>query len=276
MLTNFITWNVNPEIFRIGNFAIRWYGLLFALSFYFGYVIISRFFKKEKIPAELLDKLTIYMVIGTIVGARLGHCLFYEPHYYLSNPVEILKIWHGGLASHGAAIGILLALYIFSRKTKKHYFWVLDRIVIVVALSGFLIRTGNLMNSEIIGNPTNMPWAFVFTRIDNIPRHPAQIYESLSYLLIFIFLYQYYYKKNAFPAPGFLFAMFLILVFGARFFIEFFKDVQVNFERSMSLDMGQLLSIPLIITGIIILFWSIKNNKSKNIESNKNGHRLIF
>jgi prolipoprotein diacylglyceryl transferase len=271
MLANFITWNVNPEIFRIGNFAIRWYGLLFALSFYFGYIIISKFFKKEKIPDELLDKLTIYMVIGTIVGARLGHCLFYEPDYYLSNPVEILKIWHGGLASHGAAIGILLALYIFSKKTKKNYLWILDRIVIVVALSGFFIRTGNLMNSEIIGNSTNVPWAFVFTRIDNIPRHPAQIYESLSYLLIFIFLYQYYYKKNGTPMRGFLFAMFLILIFSARFLIEFFKEIQVNFERNMNLDMGQLLSIPLIITGIIILLWSIKDNKSGNIRFHKEG-----
>ena len=254
MLLNYIHWNVNPEIFRIGSFSIRWYGLLFALAFYFGYLIMEGMFKKEKVAPKLLDELVIYMFLGTLIGARLGHCLFYEPHYYLSNPVEILKVWRGGLASHGAAIGILIALYLFAKRSKKSYLWILDRIVIVVALAGFLIRTGNLMNSEIFGKPTTVFWAFIFERVDPLnPRHPTQIYEGLSYLLIFVYLFKYYRKKNGKPKEGFLFAMFLILIFSVRFLLEFLKEVQVNFEHNYILDLGQALSIPFIITGIVIL-----------------------
>ena len=179
MLIESINWNANPEIFTLfGIFPIRYYGLLFASGLLISYSVIARIYKNEHIPLENLEKLTVYIFIGTIAGARLGHCLFYEPAYYLSNPLEIIKIWHGGLASHGAAIGILLALYLFSRKVKKPFLWTMDRVVIVVALAGSLIRMGNLMNSEIIGNPTTVSWAFIFERVDNIPRHPAQIYES--------------------------------------------------------------------------------------------------
>ncbi|MBE9467821.1 MAG: prolipoprotein diacylglyceryl transferase [Bacteroidetes bacterium] len=254
MLLNYITWNVNPEIFHIGSLSIRWYGLLFAMSFFFGYVIMQKFFKKEKLPIELLDKLTFYMFLGTVIGARLGHCLFYEPSYYLNNPFEIIKIWHGGLASHGAAIGILIALYLFSRKVHKPFLWTMDRVVIVVALAGFLIRTGNLMNSEIIGNPTTVAWAFIFERIDNIPRHPAQIYEALSYLLLFVVLYRLFVKTDISKKQGLIFSIFLVVLFLARFFIEFLKAVQVNFENHMTLDMGQWLSIPFIIIGVVMFF----------------------
>lgn len=265
MLPNFITWDVSPEIFSISNFSLRWYGLLFALSFVLGYIILQKIFKKEHVPVKLLDKLTTYMVIATIIGARLGHCLFYEPELYLSKPLEIFKIWEGGLASHGAAIGILIALFIFSKRSKKPYLWILDRIIIVVALAGFFIRMGNLINSEIYGTVTDMPWGFIFVNAFDPrqavePRHPTQIYEALSYLLIFIFLLTYYYKKNGAPRTGFLFAMFLILVFGARFIIEFFKIPQVGFESNWVLNLGQLLSIPFIILGFVILFLGKKKN----------------
>ena len=256
MTLEFIHWNVNPEIFHIWGLSVRWYGLLFAAAFYFGYILFTRFLKLEKIPLEVLDKLTVYMAIGTVVGARLGHCLFYEPDYYLSHPFEIIKIWHGGLASHGAAIGILISLYLFSKKTKRTFFWTADRIVITVALAGFFIRMGNLMNSEIYGVQTSLPWGFIFEREgETVPKHPTQIYEALSYLLIFGILLWQYYKAKGKPREGLLFSLFLILVFTARFLIEFIKNDQVGFEKSMALNMGQILSIPFVLIGFGILFF---------------------
>lgn len=265
MILNYIIWDVDPNIFSIpqdvpviGGFSVRWYGLLFAMSFAVGYVIMQRIFKNENISNKVLDELTTYMIIFTIVGARLGHCLFYEPEYYLSHPIEILEVWKGGLASHGAAIGIITGLYFFSRKNKKPFIWILDRIVIVVALSGFFIRTGNLMNSEIFGDVTTLPWGFIFKRyyihsytLD--PRHPTQIYEALSYLTIFIILFRGYWKKKGNIKPGILFGWFLVLVFGVRFFIEFIKVPQVGFEEHMLLNMGQLLSIPFVALGIYMI-----------------------
>jgi len=264
---------------NIGGFAIRWYGLLFACSFFFGYIIFQRIFKRENISLKVLDHLTIYMLIGVVVGARLGHCFFYEPDYYLAHPLDILNLRQGGLASHGAAIGILVSLLFFAYKEKVKYSWILDRIVIVVALSGFFIRSGNLMNSEIIGLPTQVPWGFIFKQVPvnqevyasispalqnfytlhgNIPRHPTQIYEALAYLFVFVLLTWLYYKKNAGNKPYHLFGLFLVLVFGFRFVIEFFKDVQVDFEKGMQLNMGQILSIPVVIAGIILLLYSFK------------------
>ncbi|MCB0804867.1 MAG: prolipoprotein diacylglyceryl transferase [Bacteroidales bacterium] len=261
MFLSAIVWNVDPEIFRIGSFAVRWYGLLFALGFVFGYIIMGRIFKKEHIPPKMLDTLTTYMVVGTVVGARLGHCLFYEPEFYLSHPLKILMIWEGGLASHGAAIGILLALYFFTKKSKKSYLWIVDRIVIVVALAGFFIRTGNLMNSEIYGVQTDLPWGFIFERWgETVPKHPTQIYEGLSYLLIFVFLYTLYNKRYKTLKDGFLTGFFMSVLFGVRFLVEFIKEPQVGFEADMMLNMGQLLSIPLIITGIILMVFSKKKS----------------
>jgi prolipoprotein diacylglyceryl transferase len=259
MILAIIPWDVDPEIFSIGRFAVRWYGLLFASSFLFGYIIFRRIFKNEGLGEDVLDKLTIYMAIGTIAGARLGHCLFYEPAYYLANPLEILAVWHGGLASHGAAIGILLALWLFVRKVKKPYMWILDRIVIVVALAGFFIRTGNLMNSEIYGIETTLPWGFVFLRNgESAPKHPTQIYEALAYLGVFILLLRLYWRRKGEFTSGILFSLFLILVFAFRFFVEYVKEDQVAFEAGMKLNMGQWLSIPFVISGLVLLWLSIK------------------
>jgi len=267
MLALSITWNPSPEIFEIGGFAVRWYGLLFALSFFFGYLIMQRFFLKEEVPLKLLDELTTYMILGTIVGARLGHVFFYEPEWYLAHPWKILKVWEGGLASHGAGIGIILAIVIFSYVRKRPFFWIMDRIVIVAALSGFLIRTGNLMNSEIYGEPTSLPWGFLFLR-SSVPgdalvaRHPTQIYEGLSYLAIFFYLWWLYYRKDGKPPPGLLFGLFLILVFGVRFLFEFIKEPQVGFEQGMALNLGQLLSIPFVLMGCIFVYLAGKNRLS--------------
>jgi phosphatidylglycerol:prolipoprotein diacylglycerol transferase len=254
MILTFITWAAEPEIFHFGNFAIRWYGVLFALGFAIGYFIMLIFFRKEKIPVKLLDQLTTYMVVSTVIGARLGHCLFYQPAYYLSRPLDILKVWEGGLASHGAAIGILLAVFIFARKNKVSYLWTMDRIATVTALAGFFIRMGNLMNSEIYGRPTSLPWGFIYINASDPlqrlqPRHPSQIYEGLTYLLIFAILMMIYYRNNGKPREGSLISLFLILVFTARFFIEFLKEPQEAFEKGMALNLGQLLSIPFILVG---------------------------
>lgn len=253
----YIPWNVDPEIFRVGPIAVRYYGLMWALAFYLGYVVFNKFVKKEGLKEEFLDSLTVYMVIGTVIGARLGHCLFYEPEYYLSHPLEILKIWQGGLASHGAAIGILIALYIFARKQKVPMIYVVDRVVITVALGGALIRLGNLMNSEIYGVQTSLPWGFLFVKNNELfPKHPTQLYEALSYFLIFFLLYFYYRKHDGKIRTGFIFGVFLILLFSARFLIEYVKEPQVEFEKTMVLNMGQRLSIPFILAGLFFVAYS--------------------
>ena len=252
-----ITWDVNPEIFRIGSFAIRWYGLLFASSFLFGYIIMLRIFKNENLSDVLLDRLTIYMAAGTIIGARLGHCFLYEPQYYLAHPLEILEVWKGGLASHGAAIGILVAVGLFAVRQKKGFFWTLDRVSIVVALAGFFIRMGNLMNSEIYGVETTVPWGFVFLRNgETSPKHPTQIYEALSYLTIFFILFWLYWRKKGNIPTGALFSLVLVLIFTARFFIEFVKEDQVASEAAMRLNLGQKYSIPFILLGCLGLYLS--------------------
>jgi prolipoprotein diacylglyceryl transferase len=363
MSTSYVIWNVTPQLVDFGRFEIRYYSLLFALGFVFGYAILLRIFKKQGYTIELLDKLTIYMVLSTIIGARLGHCLFYEFDYYSQHPLEIILPWRGsigedfeftgfqGLASHGAAVGILIGLFLFARKTKTSYLWVVDMIVIVTALGGACIRLGNLMNSEIYGKPTKGSHGFVFvsdftrtleTRYDgtienvsyenakkppfadgsgiplivNIefsrrtrdeekiksfgnyklaedlsrydydrnvflpiddsvnytigkkdkaylmnatigatPRYPTQIYEAISYLFIFLLLLFLFYKLGDQLKNGFIFGVFLILLFTARFFIEFIKENQETFEDALSLNMGQLLSIPFVIAGIALTLW---------------------
>lgn len=256
MLTR-VMWDVSPVIFKLGALQVRWYGLFFAMAFLFGYILLERqVFKREGLRTELLDKLATYVIIGTVIGARLGHVLFYEPAYYFANPAKILAIWQGGLASHGAAIGILIAIWLYTRKTGKTYWWVIDRVVIVVALGGFFIRMGNLMNSEIYGHVTSLPWGFVFVRDGQAdPRHPTQIYEALSYLVLFFALLKYYQKNFKTMRPGTIFGIFLIVLFGVRFLIEFLKEPQVSFENNMLLNMGQWLSIPFILFGVFLLMY---------------------
>jgi len=267
MILNYITWNIDPEIFHLGGLSIRWYGLLFASAFLSGYYIFTRYLRTDHLTSEMLDELLIYVAIGTVVGARLGHCLFYEPEYFLRNPFEMLKIWKGGLASHGAAVGILLSLWLYIRKYKLSYLWLIDRIVIVVAIGGAFIRTGNFFNSEIYGLPTDLPWGVMFVRdklydpitgavLPVVPRHPTQVYEALSYILIFVILFLFYRKRHEKVRDGFIFGVFMILLFSARFFIEFVKNDQVAFEAGMSFNMGQLLSIPFILAGIFFVVWT--------------------
>ncbi len=270
-LLSYIHWNIDPVIFSAGSFEFRYYGIFFASGFIIGYYIMQYIFQREKVPIKELDKITTYSIIGTIIGARLGHVIFYQPQYYLENPIEILMIWHGGLASHGGAIGILIALYFFSRKsTKKSYLWTLDRFVIPTALAGFFIRIGNLMNSEIYGYETSVPWGFIFDRNNEVvPKHPTQIYEALAYLFIFIFLFFIYKKYKGKNPKGMLFGIFLVGVFGFRFFIEFLKQNQADFEQNIFLNMGQILSIPFIIAGIFFIYKALKKNTGEIVEENK-------
>ncbi|MCX7907936.1 MAG: prolipoprotein diacylglyceryl transferase [Ignavibacteria bacterium] len=264
--TSYFHWTGNPEIFRFDGFAIRWYGVLFALGFIIGYQIMVYIFKRENKPLKELESLILYIILGTVIGARLGHCFFYEPDYYLRNPLEILMVWHGGLASHGGAIGILLALWLFSRKHKKiNLLWLLDRLAIPTPLAAAFIRFGNFFNHEIIGKPTDVPWAIIFNIYQGRqvvgttpPVHPSQLYEAFAYIGIF-FLLLIFYKKNIFQRPGMPLGLLFTLVFTARFLIEFTKAPQADFEQFLPLSMGQLLSIPFILVG---LFFLLKKQKS--------------
>lgn len=251
----YITWNINPDIFTLPfiDHPLRWYGLLFALAFLISQQIMYFIYQKEGRPKRDVDTLTIYLVLATIVGARLGHVLFYDPVYYAQHPHKILMTWEGGLASHGGVIGIIIGIYLFSRKTQVSYLWVLDRVSIVAALAFCMIRLGNLMNSEMIGTPTSLPWGFIFTRQDEIPRHPAQLYEAIHYFMSFIVLFLIWSKQKDRMRNGYLFGWALVIMFSLRFVDEFFKINQENFEDGMILNMGQLLSIPFILTGLVIL-----------------------
>lgn len=266
-----VTWNASPILFELGPLAVRWYGLFWALSFYFGYEIMSRIFKREGLPQDQVDKLLIYMAVGSIVGARLGHCFFYDFNYYISNPLEILKIWQGGLASHGGAIGIIIALFYYQKKvSNKSYAWLLDRLVIPISLGAALIRFGNLMNSEIYGHQTDLPWGFIFARAGEIvPKHPTQFYEGIPYLLLFVLLGWLYLKKIKVLPPAFLLSLFAIIMFSVRFLVEFVKEDQSAFEADMMLNMGQWLSLPILIAGIVVMAWSLKQKPEPFVEKVK-------
>ena len=256
----FIHWNVSPEIFSIGPVHVRWYGLMFAVGFLFGLNHGEKMFKHENIDPKWLESLFYYLIIATIVGARLGHVLFYGWDYYSQHPIEIFYVWQGGLASHGGVLGIIIAMFIWSKYvSKRSILWVLDRVVVPSILVGALIRLGNLMNSEIYGNPTTLPWGFIFERNhETIAKHPTQIYEALSYLVTFGVLLHMYWKTKAKDYQGLLVGVFFVMVFSARFFIEFIKEVQEPFENGMSMDMGQWLSIPFILTGIFLIVRALK------------------
>ena len=270
-IMQFIIWDPNPVIFDLGFYELRWYSLLFALPFIIGYQIFKGYFKKAGLEDELLEKLTIYMVVATILGARLGHCLFYDWDYYSNHIAEIFLPFRfqpefeftgfQGLASHGGIFGIVIAVVLFSRKYNIKALWIFDKLSVVGALAGVCIRLGNLMNSEIIGNPADVPWAFIFERVDSVPRHPGQLYEALAYFTIFIALF-FLDRKNK-RELGFILGLFFILLFSARFLIEIFKANQSDFEADMILNMGQLLSIPFILFGVILVYK--KRNKTSQI-----------
>ncbi len=283
MVLDFITWGVKPEIFHfgpfgsLGPFSVRYYGLFFAIAFLLGYQLMEKMFKWEKIPLPWLEKLFMYVILATVIGARLGHVFFYGWDYYSQNLGEIIKVWHGGLASHGGALGIVIAILIYSKKvSKKSPLWTLDRLVIPTALAAFFIRMGNLMNHEIYGHPTDLPWAFKFVEnihewmagaqpIYSAPSHPTQIYEALSYLVLFGIIMWMYWKTDAKDRTGLIFGVFLIGTFFARFLIEFVKENQEAFENDMFLNMGQLLSIPFVLAGIYFVVKApkiIKQEKS--------------
>ena len=280
-----ITWDVDPVLFSRGSISVRYYSMGFAAAFFISYMLFKRFYSDSGFKIDLLDRLTFYYVIpATLIGARFGHCLFYEPERYLSDPLAIILpfengefVGYQGLASHGAAIGILLSLIIYSYRHRISILWLLDRIGIAVAISGFFVRLGNLMNSEVFGRPTDLPWGFRFVRsyeyqsiVPNMDRgcHPTQLYEGFSYLLIFFLLYYLYKKMRSQIKPGVLFGLFLVLLFSARFIIEFVKLPQELFEYNMALDMGQWLSIPFILLGFFTLYMSLKQKWPKSfIES---------
>lgn len=285
----FINWDVSPVLFDFG-IAIRYYSLLFALAFIFGYMVEKKMFKSEGLPIEWLDKLWLYVAIATIIGARLGHCLFYDWAHYSQYPLEIILpvrftphfefTGYQGLASHGAAIGIIVGLWYYSKKiSKKSIFWILDRAVVPIALAGFFIRMGNLMNSEIIGLPTTMPWGFRFINSGmpdpETPRHPAQLYEAICYLISFFVLMYLYWRTNVKQKQGFIFGIFLILIFVARFVIEFVKENQEPWENGMALNMGQWLSIPFVLVGIYMLWYSGKHRAVEPSRPAMSGNKKV-
>lgn len=254
MNLSYIRWHVSPEIVTIGPLQLRWYGLLFATGFLIGFYIMQWIYKREGRPERDLDTLLGYILLGTIVGARLGHCLFYEPSYYLYNPIEIIKVWEGGLASHGGTIGVLLALYLYTRKRPEQSFlWLADRLAIPTALTAALIRLGNLFNSEIYGKITNVPWAFIFERVDPHPRHPTQLYEAAAYLVLFGIMLVFYVRRVYFGSAGKALGFFLVWVFGWRVLIEAVKEPQESFDLGLPINMGQLLSLPFLAIGIYLL-----------------------
>lgn len=268
-MLSYITWTVDPNLVTIGPATIRWYGLMWALGFFIGYGIESKIYKREGMTDQHMEKLFYFMMFGTVIGARIGHCFFYEANYYLSHVSEVLCVWKGGLSSHGGACGILIALWIFSKYVaKKNFIWVMDRIVVPVAFCGACIRFGNLMNHEIYGHATDVPWAFRFITnihrwqngaepIFSAPSHPTQIYEVLYCLVTFAVVLFLYWRTNARKFEGFIYGVFLIGIFLTRFLLEFIKNSQEDFEDDMLLNIGQLLSLPLVIWAVYLLYKSI-------------------
>lgn len=256
----YILWNPNIWAFHIGSFGIRWYSLCWCFALLSAYLIVQRLYRHQNIPDRLFDPLFLYCFVGILVGARLGHCLFYEPEYFLAHPLEmILPMRHtaagwvftgyAGLASHGGTLGLILALFLYVKKTKLNIMRVLDNVALSAPAAAMFIRLGNLMNSEIIGKPTDVPWAFIFESVDMLPRHPGQLYEALCYLIIFIIGILIYLKHTDKAGTGYYFGYCLAAIYTARFFLEYTKDVQVAWEEGMLFNMGQLLSVPFIVVG---------------------------
>ena len=269
-----LVWDIDPEIINFsGKFSIRYYSILFAAGLFLGYSVVRKFWMNEGLLNDHLDKLALYIFLATIIGARLGHCLFYEPEYYLNHPLEMLFpitiedgslrfVGFQGLASHGGILAVFIAIFLFSRKYKTNFYSILDKVSVGGALTAVFIRLGNFMNSEIIGTPTNSNYGVIFKRVDDVVRHPAQVYEATAYFIIFVSLYFLYrMKKNI---PGLVFGIFFTSLFISRFIIEFFKIDQVPFEDGMTINMGQLLSIPFIILGLVFCVFSFRLSQKSN------------
>ena len=273
-LLNYIVWNPDLEAFRLGPLAVRWYGLMWIIGLALAYFVVKRLYKEQKIKDEYFDPLFIYCFFGILIGARLGHCIFYEPDYFLTSgkglvemilPIRFLPeggfklIGYAGLASHGGTLGLMIALYMYVRKTKLSIWTVLDNIAIATGTTACFIRLGNLMNSEIIGKVTDVPWAFIFEHVDKVPRHPGQLYEAIAYAILFCIMWTIYKRSHQHPTSntqhpqvgtGWYFGFCLAYIFTFRFFIEYTKEIQEAFEASLPIDMGQILSIPFIILGV--------------------------
>lgn len=267
MLTNLaVVWDIDPVMLDIFGFEIRYYSLSWMAAFMSCIFVMNKMLKKENISTKITDSMFMYTFIATVVGARVGHCIFYEGAYYLHNPLEILYLWQGGLASHGAALGLLLGIYMFSKKHNFKYIWSLDRITTVIPIGGAFIRLGNFFNSEIYGTQTDLPWGVLFVkRGETLAMHPTQLYEFFMYMAIFALLtYLFFVKDLGTKRPGALFGIFLITLFGGRFFVEMIKNVQETFEESMVINMGQILSLPFVVFGIVILYFAYrKSGKSR-------------
>jgi prolipoprotein diacylglyceryl transferase len=280
-MLSYITWDVNPELFTIFGREIRWYGLFWVIGLIVAVYIVQRIYNEEKLPQKWFDSLFMYMMLGIIVGARVGHCLFYEPAYYLANPIKILYIWEGGLASHGGVLGIIIAVWLYSRNvTKKSMLWTFDRVIVPTGFTAAMIRLGNLMNHEIYGDVTSQPWGFRF--IENVgawkagvaqpifsqPSHPTQIYEALVYFLVFAVTMYMFWNTDAKKKQGLLLGIAMIMIFLSRFFIEYIKEVQVESEilmrQNTGLILGQWLSIPFVIWGIWLVWNAYRNDKKDN------------
>ncbi len=276
ILLGVINWNPDPEIFSVFGLPLRYYGLLWGVGIILGTYMVHRQFKDKKIDEKKFDTLFIYCCLGIILGARLGHCLFYEPEYYLAHPLEmILPVrflpeggWkftgYAGLASHGGTLGLIIVLWLYCRKTKMNYVDVLDMIAVATPIVACCIRIANLMNSEIIGKPTDVPWAFVFQQVDMLPRHPAQLYEAIAYFILFLIMVYLYTYKDQQLHRGFYFGFCLTYIFTFRFFIELLKENQVDFEEGMTFNMGQWLSIPFVIIGVICILYGKKFDQMGN------------
>lgn len=269
----YINWNPDPEIFKIFGFPIRYYGILWAVGIALAYMVVQWEYRQKKIDDKIFEPLFLYCFFGILIGARLGHCLFYQPEYYLNHFVEMILpikqlpgggwkfIGYEGLASHGGTLGLMIALALYARKMKMHYIDVVDMIAVATPITACCIRLANLMNSEIIGKPTDVSWAFIFERVDELPRHPAQLYEALAYLALFFVMIYLYKRGGKLIHRGFFFGLCLTAIFTFRFFVEFLKENQVSFEDGMTFNMGQWLSIPFIILGAYFMFVYGKNKK---------------
>lgn len=250
----FVNWDVSPVMLELGSLSLRYYGFLFILGFVFAWFMLKKMFRDSGIPADQVDMLVVVVFFAGIIGGRLGHVFFYEPEYYLENPGKIFRVWEGGVASHGAGLLLLAVLAVYAAVKKWNFLWLLDRLFIPISLGSAFIRLGNLMNSEIYGYETSLPWGFIFVRNgETLPKHPTQIYEAICYLCVFVLLFLLYRKYKKDTPKGLLTGWYLMLFSSARFMVEFLKQPQVDFEKEMVLNMGQLLSIPFILGGVALL-----------------------